>query len=52
MGDAWIQQRNQPLWPQNVIENWVAVDSEIIYENASTGDTWIRQRKQPIGTQK
>jgi len=29
-------------------KNRVAVESEIINENASTGDAWIRQRKEPM----
>jgi hypothetical protein len=33
-------------------ENWVATDSEIINQPASTGDAWIRQRIQALGTLK
>jgi len=37
---------------RNHQSNWVAGDSKIITETASTGDAWIRQRTQPLPTQK
>jgi hypothetical protein len=33
-------------------KNFVAAESEIINESASTGDAWIRHSKQPMWPQK
>jgi hypothetical protein len=34
-------------WLRIINENWVAADSEIVNEIASTANAWIRQSTQP-----
>jgi len=43
---------HSPIDSEIVNENWVAADSEIITETASTGDKWIHQRTKPLLTRK